>query len=143
MAIVQVSVTMENNPGVLSAISEMMGEAGANLLALMVATATGEGLLRFVTDDTEKAVQALESNGYKPETREVLACQTPHHPGGLNAILKPLKEADINVDHVYPCIGTSAGGQTVLILGVSSPAKARQILKRNWIIMVDDELYEL
>ena len=143
MAITQVSVTMENKPGVLSSISEMMGEAGANLLALMVATAFGEGLLRFVTDNTEKAVEALKANGYEPETSEVLACQTPHHPGGLNAILKPLKEADINVDHVYPCIGTAVGGQTVLILGVSSPAKARQVLKRNWIIMVDDELYEI
>lgn len=142
MAIIQVSVTMENSPGILSGISEMLGEAGVNLLALMVATSTEEGLLRFVSDDAEKAVQALEAHGYKPETSEVLACQTPHHPGGLNAILRPLKEASINVNHIYPCIGTAADGQTVLILGLSSPAKARQVLKRNWIIMVDEELFE-
>ena len=144
MAIVQVSVTMENKPGVLSAISELLGKNGVNLLALMVATAFGhEGLLRFVADDPEKASQVLAANGYRPESGEVLACQTPHHAGGLNAILKPLKEARINVDHVYPCIGTAAGGQTVLILGVSDLAEARKVLKRNWIILVDDEIYRI
>jgi len=145
MAIIQVSVTMENKPGVLSAISELLGENGVNILALMVATAFGqEGLLRFVADDPEKASRVLARNGYKPESREVLACQTPHHAGGLNAILKPLKEARINVDHIYPCIGTAAGDQTVLILGVSDLALARQVLKRNWIIIVDgDEIYRL
>ncbi|MBW1711662.1 MAG: amino acid-binding protein, partial [Deltaproteobacteria bacterium] len=101
----------------------------------------GEGLLRFVADDPAKAIQVLEDQGHEVETREVLACQTPHHPGGLSAILKPLREAKINVDHLYPCIGTAANGQTVLILGVSDPAQARQALRRNWIIMIGDELY--
>lgn len=143
MAITQVSVSMANKPGVLSGISELLGDHGVNLLALMVATTPNEGLLRFVADKPEAAIEVLRRAGHDPQVQEVLACQTPHHAGGLNAILKPLKEAEINVDHVYPCIGTAQGGQTVLILDVSSPAKARQVLKRNWIIMVDDEIYRM
>lgn len=137
MAIIQVSVRMENKPGVLSGISELLGEHGVNLLALNVATAFGEGLLRFVSDKPEKAVKVLEEAGHEPTSKEVLACQTPHHAGGLNAILTPLKAAEVNVDHIYPCIGTAADGQTILIIGVSDPVAARKALKANWIIMVD------
>jgi len=85
----------------------------------------------------------LEANGYEIESKEILAVQTPHHPGGLNAVLKPLKEAGINVDHLYPCIGATSNGQTVLMLGVSDLLKARQALRQNWIIILGDELYQL
>ena len=66
---------------------------------------------------------------------------TPHHPGGLNAVLKPLKEANINVDNIYPCIGT--GDITVLILGVGPIKDALMVMEDNWIRVLGDELYHI
>jgi len=137
VGIVQVSIRLENVPGQLSLVSELLGENDLNVIGLNVATAFGDGLLRFVADDSRKAAEVLKSQGYEVETEEILACQTPHHAGGLGAILKPLKEADINVNYLYPCIGTASNGQTVLLLGVSDLASARQALRRNWIIMAE------
>jgi len=143
MGVIQISTKLENRPGELSRLSELLGGEGVNLLALMVATHFDEGLLRCVPDDPAKAARVLEANGYEIESKEILAVQTPHHPGGLNAVLKPLKEAGINVDHLYPCIGATSNGQTVLMLGVSDLLKARQALRQNWIIILGDELYQL
>jgi hypothetical protein len=71
----------------------------------------------------------------------VLAVETPNHPGGLNAILKPLREVFINVNYLYTCLGT--GENTVLIVGVDKMGEAVQILKKNWVHMYDEELYRL
>jgi hypothetical protein len=59
---------------------------------------------------------------------DVLAVETPNHPGGLNAIFKPLKDVSINVNYLYTCLGT--GEKTVLIVGVDKMEEATQVLKR-------------
>jgi hypothetical protein len=72
---------------------------------------------------------------------DVLAVETPNHPGGLNAVLRPLKEVSINVKYLYTCLGT--GEKTVLIVGVDKMDEAVQVLKKNWVHMYDQELYTL
>jgi hypothetical protein len=86
-------------------------------------------------------MNVMKTAGYDIETKDVIACVVPHHPGGLNAVLKPLKLAKINVDYIYPYIG---GGEiTVLILGVESVNKALKVLKDNWIRTLGSELYHM
>lgn len=145
MAIIQVSTILEDRPGELSQISEALGREGINMTGLMVATrfGDGKGLLRFICPDPDGAVKVVGDLGFEVETDEVLAIQTPHHPGGMNAILRPLKEAAINVHHLYPCIGTLSEGQTVLILGVDDVTAARRALRSNWIIMVGREIFDI
>jgi hypothetical protein len=72
---------------------------------------------------------------------EVLAVEAPDHPGGLNAVLKPLKEMKINVNYLYTCLRT--GENTVLIMGVDRLEEANQVLQKNWVHMYDEELYTL
>ena len=145
MAIIQVSTILEDRPGELARISEALGREGINMTGLMVATrfGGGRGLLRFICAEPDRAVKVLSALGFEVETNEILAVQTPHHPGGLTAILNPLRDADINVHHLYPCIGTLSDGQTVLLLGVDDVAAARQALRSNWIIMVGQEIYDI
>jgi len=137
----QIDLWMKNEPGALSAVSELLGANGINIIAFYVATEADQGRLHFVPNDPDKALNVLNTAGYQTETQEVLACVTPHHPGGLNAVLKPLKTAGINVDYIYPCLGT--GDITVLIVGVADLEKAFQIMADNWIRVLGDDLYHI
>ena len=56
-------------------------------------------------------------------------------------MIKPLKTANINVDYIYPCIGT--GQATVLIIGVGPVKKSLDILDDNWIRVLGSELYHI
>ena len=141
MTIQQLSIPIPNRPGQLARISEMMGDAGVNIVALFVTTITGEGLMRFVADDPDKARHVLESQGWEVQVDEVIAAETPHHAGGLLAVLNPLKRAQVNVHYLYPCIQT--GEATILILGVDDQAKAIDALKKDWIRLYDSELYQM
>ncbi len=137
----EIDLYLKNEPGQLCAISELLGANGINIIALYVSAEEKEGKLRFVANDPKKAFNILKTAGYQIQTHDVMACETPHHPGGLNAVLKPLKAGGINVDYIYPCIGT--GDITVLILGVDAIDEAVKVMEENWIRVLGDEFYRL
>jgi len=141
MPVKQISVSLENAPGKLSEMSDYLGENGINIIALSVADTTDISAIRFVADDPEKAANVLRSHGYSIKTTDVLAVEAPNHPGGLNAVLKPLKGISINVNYLYTCLGT--GEKTVLIVGVDKMEEAIQVLRKNWVHLYDEELYRL
>lgn len=139
MPVKQISVSLENVPGKLSEVSDYLGENGINIIALSVADTADISAVRFVASNPEKAANVLKSRGYSVRMTEVLAVETPNHPGGLNAVLKPLKDANINVNYLYTCLGT--GERTVLIVGVDKMEEAKEVLGKNWVHMFDEELY--
>lgn len=141
MPVKQISVSLENTPGKLSEVSEYLGENGINIIALSVADTADISAVRFVASNPEKAANVLKTHGYSIKTTDVLAVEAPNHPGGLNAILKPLREVSINVNYLYTCLGR--GEKTVLIMGVDKMEEAIQVLKKNWVHMYDEELYKL
>lgn len=146
MPLKEINLTLKNEPGQLSLVSEILGSNGINIIAFYVITTGKEGSLRFVANDPEGAIRVLRARGYKMKVEEVIACETPNHPGGLNAILKPLKKQQINVDYIYPCLSRLSNESTaILILGVASRDRERAInvLKDNWISLLDKELYRL
>jgi hypothetical protein len=139
MSVKQISVSLENVPGKLSEVSDCLEENRINIIALNVADTADISAVRFVANDPEKAVNVLKTHGYSVRVTEVLAVGTPDHPGGLNAVLKPLKEQNINVLYLYTCLG--AGEKTILIIGVDKREEAVQALEKNWVQMYDEDLY--
>jgi hypothetical protein len=57
----------------------------------------------------------------------------------MSTILRLLKTVNINVDYIYPCIGT--GDITVLIVGVGPVKEAFNVLNDNWVHILGSELY--
>jgi len=142
MIITQLSVKIPNKPGQLSAVSDLLGDAGVNVKALTAAV-HGEGArIHMVVDDPGKARDALELAGYELSEHKVLAVEAPDHPGGLNAILRPLKDAGINVEYLYPGIG-KIRGNAVIIVGGDPIEKAVKALERDYITILDSELFGL
>ena len=142
MVIKQISVSLDNIPGAFSTISEILGREGVNIRAISVADTSDISTVRFVADDPVKAMNILTTQGYKVKEREVLAVETPDHPGGLNAVLRPLREAGINVLYLYPHLGRISG-QAIVILGVDKTEEAQEVLKQNWVRTLGKEAYTI
>lgn len=143
MKVVQeISVKLENKPGTLSEVSELLSADGISILALSVTIGEDPGTLRFVATDPTRVVNILESSGYTVSVGEIIAAEIPKHPGGLNTVLKTLKLAGVNIEYLYSCVGShGAGHSTVLMLGVDNPTSAHEALSREWIRLYGDELY--
>jgi hypothetical protein len=143
MSVKQISVSLENVPGKFLAVSECLGREGINIRAISVADTSDISTVRFVTDNPEKTANVLTSNGYSIRETEVLAVEVPDHPGGLQAVLKPLRAANINVLYLYTYLGKGESGQPIVILGVDKTEEAVLALQKNWVHTFGSEIYSL
>ncbi len=67
--------------------------------------------------------------------------EIPQHPGGLNAILKPLKVAGVNLENMYYMQGAYAVlKRPLLVLAVDDNAKAFRSAVREWIELKGEEV---
>lgn len=142
MVIKQLSVSLDNIPGTFSTVSEILGREGVNIRAISVADTSDISTVRFVVDDPEKAKNILIGNGYNPKETDVLAVETPDHPGGVNAVLKPLRAAGINVHYLYPHLGR-INNNAIVILGVDKTEEAQKVLAQNWVRTLGQEVYNI
>ena len=143
MAIKQVSITLENMPGTLMDISERLGVEGINIRAISVSEAGKAAAVRFVTDHPAKTMNVLRSVGFEAAEKDVIAVEVPDHPGGLVAVLKPLKAAGINVLYLYPYLGRGESGQAIVIVAVDKTREAVSALKKDWVRTFGPEIYAL
>ncbi len=142
MYIKQLSVVLKNVPGMLADLSELLGKEGVNIRAVSVADTSDVSTVRFVVDDPAKALNILKGHDYSVYETDVLAIEMPDHPGALSAVVRPLKDAGINVHYLYPFLGRMSE-QAIVILGVDRIDEAREVLKQNWVHMLGKEIYNL
>lgn len=143
MCVKQISVSLENVPGKFLEVSEYLGAEGINIRAISVADTSDISTVRFVPDDPQKTINVLRSHGYSVIENDVIAVEVPDHPGGLQAVLKPLKRANINVLYLYPYLGRGESGEPIIIVGVDRTEEAIKVLKENWVHTFGEEIYAL
>ena len=143
MSVRQISVILENIPGKFQAVSDCLGREGINIRAISVADTSDISTVRFVTDNPDKTVNVLKSNGYTIFETDVIAVEIPDHPGALQAVLKPLRDAHVNVHYFYTYLGRGESGQPIVIIGVDKTKEAVEALKKNWIHTFGNEIYAL
>jgi hypothetical protein len=143
MTVKQISISLNNTPGKFLEVSEYLGTEGINIRAISVADTADISTVRFVTDNPDKTINVLKSHGYTITETEVLALEVPDHPGGLQAILRPLKAGSINVHYLYPFLGRGENGQPIIIVGVDKTDEAARVLAKNWVHLFGKEIYVL
>ncbi len=143
MKVEQISVFLENRSGRLGDVTRTLAQNGINIRALSVADTADVSTVRFVTDNAAKTASVLRGNNFAVTETNVIAVEVPDHPGGLQAVLKPLKAANINITYLYPHLGRGESGQPIVILGVDKTEEAIKVLEKNWVHVFGDEIYSL
>lgn len=126
MIIKQLSVFLQNELGRLEDVTDVLYKNDINISALCIAETAEYGVLRMIVSDTEKAADALRENDFSVKITDVICIETPDVPGALHDVLKLLSNAGINLSYMY---GYSNAGKAPLIIKVSDPKKAIEILK--------------
>ena len=121
----QISVFLENRPGRLGALCEVLADEGVNIQAIMVPSGTDYGIVHVIVDRHEDALQALEARGYRTYTSRVLDLSVEDHPGALAELADRLADNEIDIKYAYSAV---AGERGRLILSVSDAERARELL---------------
>ncbi len=121
----QISVFVENRPGRLGELCEVLAEEGINIQAMMLPSGTDYGIVHVVVDRHEAALQALEQRRYRSYTNRVLDLMLEDHPGALAEMADRLSEGSVDIKYAY---GAVAEGRGRLILAVSDAERANEVL---------------
>ncbi|HQI81212.1 MAG TPA: hypothetical protein PLR71_06570 [Deltaproteobacteria bacterium] len=142
MSVKQFRLQSANVSGKLSYLSDVLAKHGVNIRAISVGLESQEvSSICIVVDDPKKAKNAFAAENIEYQEADVLAVEMPDHPGGMNAVLKPLRDAKINAISMYPYIGRATN--PIMIMEVDNPKVATDVLKRNWVKLWDKDLYRL
>ena len=142
MTIKQISVQLQNIPGQLAKLVDILDKEDISAKAISAASTAESSIVRLVVNDPDRAEKVLETFGFTFEGQPVLAVEVPCHPAGMNAIVKPLMDAEINIHYIYTTI-ERIGKETILILGVDDHEEAAEILREHWIRFVGEQIYNL
>ncbi|MCU0844110.1 MAG: hypothetical protein MUC76_04205 [Spirochaetes bacterium] len=141
MPITQVSVSVANSPGKLNEICDILEKEQINIKAIMASSVMNPVQVHMIVSDPAKAETVLRASGLNVSTREVIAVATPDHPGGLNAVLRPLIESSVNVETLYPFINLR-GEEAIVIIEVDKINEAKEVLKKHWVKTYSTEIYK-
>ena len=141
MPVKQISISLENVPGKFSEVIDYLAENEISIFALSIADTADISIVRLVTHHPERASNVMRTHGYPVKMTEILAVEVPHHPGGLDAILKPLKQHSLNINYLYTSL--RIGEKTVLIVDVDKMREALEVLEKSGVRLFGEELYEM
>lgn len=136
MTIQQLSIFMENKPGQLVRVNEVLTEAGIDIRALSLADTTDFGIARMIVSDCEKAQQLLKENHFMSTITQVFCVVMDDQPGGLGTIAKLMNENGVNIDYLYACV-TVIGEKAYVIMHVDNAEKADEVMKAAGIVTSD------
>lgn len=130
MLIKQISVFMENRPGRMAEVVEVLAARDIDITALSLADATDFGILRLIADRPEEAEAALRAAGYTVKTTEVLAVSMDDRPGGLASVLHSIAAAQVSIEYMYAFVGKT-DGKAVVVMRVSDLEGAVNCLEKD------------
>lgn len=139
MTVNQISVFLENKPGTLVAMTDLLAQNGIDLRALSLAETKDFGIVRVIVNDVYKAATVLKDGGFVHSLTPVLAVRIPDEPGGLHQVLEVLTQAQVNVDYMYAFLGGDDVNHAYMIFRVQDPKQAAAALTAKGIRLVDQE----
>lgn len=94
-------VRLDNHPGALSALTDVLGDAGINIEAMSAWGANGNGVVRLITDNETTTRHVLAEAGLVNTEHRVLTTLVTDEPGTLARVTRQLGDAGVNIEALY------------------------------------------
>ncbi len=125
----QVSAFLENAPGRLLYLLNVLAEARVNLLAHNIVDASEFGIVHLLVDEPDRAIQAIRDAGMTCSMATVLDLLVPDEPGAFaDRVLKPLAAAHVNIEYSYT-LNAPCQGRARVVLKVDDLDRGEQALR--------------
>lgn len=143
MSIKQLSIFVENKPGRLSAITQLLAKNNVDIKALSIADTRDFGILRLIVSNPDKAMEALKGESCTVSLTSVVGIAVKDVPGGLSDAMEILYSNNISVEYMYAYNGKKQD-QAYVILRVDNNEKAVEAFEGTDIrILTSDEVYDM
>ena len=120
----ELTLRLQNSPGALHRVCEILREERINIVALSVESAGG---LRIIVNNPQRAVSALKVCNYEVQVQDVLFLELSHNLGRLEEATRLLTNADVNIDYIY-AVGLGNRINAAVVIGVENVVRAASLV---------------
>ncbi len=124
----EVSIRVLNDIGILAQLSRIVADKGVNIRAAAAwVEDENKGVIRLVTDDNLRAMDALRAHSYAPEEIDSIEVLMHHSPGMLGSICEKIGNGGINIRYLYASAQVSDDA-CLAVLATDNNARALVLL---------------
>ena len=128
----QLNVFIENKPGRLKAVTEVLAANKININAFTRQDRGDFGLIKFIVSDPDKAYLSLADKGYACAMKDILIISPKDKIGNLSRLSEVLLKNKINIADSYGfVIESEKKGICYLELNTDDLKKAKRILDKE------------
>lgn len=139
MTLNQISVFVENKPGKLQILTDVLAKSNINMRALSLAETSEFGIVRIIVDDLKAASEVLKEEGFIYTVTKVLGVSIPDEPGGLNKVLQNISASGVNIEYMYAFLGGKDMPHAYMIFHVQDVEEAVVALASKGIACISQE----
>ena len=125
----QLSLFLDNKPGILARIAGSLSRKKINNLAVSVTDAVGYCVLRLVVDKAAQAKAVLKRSGFRVFEQSVIAGEVTNQVGTLGRLASRMARRKVNIDFVYGSALPNQKG-SFLVFGTNNNQKASGAVRR-------------
>lgn len=123
----QVSVFLENKPGRLEKVLQILNDNEINLRSISVAETSDYGIFRLILDKPAQAVKILKEEGFAVKETEVLGLEIEDTKGSMLNAIRELAENKISIEYTYSCLPIN-NNKVIIIVRLDNMEKAKEVL---------------
>lgn len=140
MALTQLSVFIENRPGSIAELANLLRDHGVDMRALSLADVQDYGILRIIVNDVYKTSTILRDANYIFKITPVVGVALKDSAGGLADALNILRANNINIEYLYAFVGRGeARAYVIFRFADKDLERAARILAENGYDLVSEQ----
>ena len=130
--ITRIVIMADNQVGAIADITTILADAGVNLESINTQENNRQGAVIVTTDNSDRALYALNQAGYKAVGDEVLVLQVPDRTGALASVAQRLKDARVNIQSMH--ILNRHDGRAMIALTTDDQDRAQEAIGQEDIV---------
>lgn len=133
-----VAVFARNELGQMARITKVLADEKINIRSFGIASGPDFGVIKFLADDPERALEAFKKKNFTTTLTEVVAIEMNDKSGGLAQISEVLTRTGVNVENASGFV-LEPGKRAVLIIEVADVADALKKLQNEKLHIFSEE----
>ncbi len=136
-----ISVFLENTPGKLAKITQVLSDNNINLRAMSLANSGEFGVMKLLVDNPNKAFDTLKQNKIAVSKRQIVAVVVDNIPGSFNNLLKILSYNKINIEDCYGFL-LSDNKTAAIVLEIEDENAEQKLIDLKLNVLSEDKVYK-
>ena len=101
MTLKQFDILVENKPGEVARIAELLGKRSVNIRGIATDFGKGQPMIHVITDDDATTRSALTASGAQFTEKDIIVVAMADKPGELHKLTKRLARNGVNIESLF------------------------------------------